>query len=494
MLDAFRSGEASAVTLGELFPTATRTGAGEVRATSCCSDWRQVEPGDVYVALPDMAQAGLSQDGHIHAARAVSHGAIAVVCEQPVPVFDVPTYLVSDSRVALGQLSQALVGMPTHDMPVIGIGGTHGKSTTLALIDSIFNQAGKRCGKLSTLGCYDGISYSGGLSAAPSAPSLAARMANMVASGCTHALLEVSCKSLSQNCFAGMRLDAICVTHVTGGDFAWCNSVQSYRDVQQRIFDHLAPEGVAILNADDPVSMQWLDHVKGPLLTFGMGTQAEISARIIEQHANEQLLLLTAGSESAMVRTAIIGEHHISNSLAAAALSLSYGIDLQSIAAGIESLERLPGRMERIDCGQGFPVFVDAASTPDALCAILRTARRLSAGRVICVLGDQAASTTAAQEYAVSQVVQRMADLAIVAAAVAPLETGSAGKQAAHVEIVASRAEAIACAVGIAVPGDVVVIAGSQMRPQLAFGDGDGDAEITRQLLSVRNELIPLAA
>ena len=160
----------SAIRLAEIFPEATRTGTGEVMVTSCASDWREVEPGDVFVALPD--SVGNGDDGHLHAQRAVSHGAIAVVCEQPVPVFDVPTYLVPDSRVALGEISHALMGHPSRSLEVIGVTGTHGKSTTIALLESIFATAGKHCGKLSSLGCYDGMTHSAGMGDLPSAPRL----------------------------------------------------------------------------------------------------------------------------------------------------------------------------------------------------------------------------------------------------------------------------------------------------------------------------------
>ena len=483
----------NAVSLDQFFPTATRTGAGLVLARSCTTDWRQLEPGDVYVALPDMAEGSDSEDGHIHALRAVSHGAAAIICEQPVPVFDVPTYLVPDSRVALGQLCQALVGHPSKAMSVIGVSGTHGKSTVIALLASIFARAGKDCGVISSLGCYDGMSYSAGAGPVPSAPSLASRLARMEAAGCTHVLLEVSSQSLSQARIAGVSLDSVCVTHIADGHLHWHNSVQSYRDTERRVFEYLSPTGVSILNADDPISMQWLECVSGPLLTYGIGEQAEITAQKIEQHANGQLLLLKAGSESAMVRTAIVGEHHIANCLAAAALSLSYGIDLQCIAAGLESVAKIPERMERVDCGQGFPVYVDAANTPDALRTTLRTARQLAQGRVICVLGEQDSRSTASEEYAKSQVVQLMADLAIATSVLPPAST-SRSKPTAHVEIVADRAQAIACAVAIAEPGDVVVISGSQPRPQLAFGGGHGDVDMTRQLLATRVERTPLAA
>ncbi len=487
------------VSLDELFSSATRTGAGRALATSCCTDWRQIEPGDVFVALPDAEASSHTGAGHVHAQRAVSHGAVAVICEQPVPVFDVPTYLVSDSRVALGHLSHALVGFPTRSLPTIGVTGTQGKSTTIALLDSIFSHAGKHCGTLSSLGSYDGMSHSAGIGNAPTSQSLASRLAHMDAAGCSHALVEISSQSLCQGRIAGMELDAICVTNITDAHLDLHNSIQNYRDAKQRILEYLAPTGVVVLNADDPVSLGWLDRVQGPVLTYGLGDQAEISARVLERHANEQVFVLSAGSESTAVRSAIVGEHHVPNCLAAATLAISFGIDLQTIAAGIEAVDRLPGRMERIDCGQGFPVYVDAAETPEALRASLRTARQLARRRVICVLGENSTSS-ASHDYALSSVVRRMADLAIVVRPLSEEDNHAAfGKrEAAHVEVVADRGEAIAWAVSTAEPGDVVVIAGNQPLPQYVFGASDTeacDAEIARQLLYARNEVtVRLAA
>jgi len=483
------------VSLDKLFPSDTRTGVGAVLANSCSTDWRQVEPGDVFVALPEGEANSPTGSGHEHAQRAVSHGAIAVICEQPVPVFDVPTYLVSDSRVALGQLCQALVGYPTRSLPTVGVTGTHGKSTTL----SIFALAGKHCGLLSSLSCYDGMSHSQGISDAPTAQAWASRLARMDAAGCSHALLEVSSRSLCQGRLAGIELDAVCVTNVGVAHLDLHNSVENYRNVKRRILDYLSPTGVTVLNADDPVCLSWLDQLQGPVLTYGMGSQAEITAKIIERHANEQVFIVSADSESTAVRTSIVGEHHVSNCLAAAAISMSYGIDLQAIAAGIEAVDRLPSRMERVDCGQGFPVYVDAAETPEALRASLRAARQLARGRVICVLGDKP-SGFASLDYAIGSVVRHMADLAIVPRAL-PTNDNSSDDQdgaAAHVEVVADRGEAIAWAVSMAEPGDVVVIAGSQPVPHQSFGDADlpqSDTEITRQLLYARNKVaVRLAA
>ena len=478
---------AGTVRLGELFPSATRTGTGEVSVTSCASDWREIQPGDVFVALPDTDCSG--EDGHLHAQRAVSCGAVAVVCEQPVPVFDVPTYLVPDSRVALGELCHALVGHPSSTLKVIGVTGTHGKSTTVALLESIFAKAGKFCGKLSSLGCYDGMSHSPGMSDTLSAPSFASRLASMAAAGCTHAFVEISSQALSQARVAGVVLDAVCVTNVTDAHLDQYNTVQCYRETKRRILEYLSPTGVTVLNADDPVSLSWLNQVSGPVLTYGLGTQAELSATLVDCHANEQTFVLTAGNDSVAVRTALVGEHHVANCLAAAALSLSYGIDLQTIAAGLEAVEQLPARMECIDCGQGFPLFVDAADSPEALRASLRTARLLAQRRVICVWG-RIAGGTGSENLAISQVLSRLADLAIVTDSLPWGEVESC-ETGADVEVVSDRSEAIACAVAIAEPGDVVVIAGCSVNPRFEFGtrgESISDGEIARQLLYARPE------
>ena len=233
------------------------------------------------------------------------------------------------------------------------------------------------------------MTHSVGMSDLPTAPSIASRLARMEAAGCTYAFVEISSQALSQARFAGVELGAVCVTNVSEAHLDRHNTVQSYRETERRVLTHLSPTGMVALNADDPVSMKWIDKIEGPVLTYGLGNQAEVTATIVESHANEQTFVLTAGSDSVAVRTTIIGEHHISNCLAAATIALSYGIELQDIAVGLESTEQLPARMELVDCGQGFPLFVDAANSANSLRASLRTARQLAAGRVIlCVERD----------------------------------------------------------------------------------------------------------
>jgi UDP-N-acetylmuramoyl-L-alanyl-D-glutamate--2,6-diaminopimelate ligase len=473
------------VRLDALFSGACRTGSEGVTVTGCTSDWRKVQPGDAFVAVLDE-----SGDGHDHAARAVKRGAAAVIAEQMLPIFDVPVYHVDDTRVALGELCHALVDNPSRRLRVIGVVGTQGKSSLIALLESIYVAAGQDVGVLSSFKSYDGMSRGPGIDGPLSPMALAAKLGCMEAAGCTHALMEISSEALAQMKLAGVELDTVCATTIDSARLDLHHTIQNYRDAQRRVLDYLSPAGLAVLNADDAVSCKWLTEVDGPALTYGLGEQAQITAEIVERNACETVFVLAAGADSAAVRTTIVGEAHVSNCLAAAAAALAHGIDLQTIAAGIEKLTKLPGRMERVDCGQEFAVFVDAADTACGLRSSLRTARQLSRGRVICVLGDTLPADPS-EATVIRSVVRKMADVAIVTDALTACDSAWLPQEAnrERLQVAADRGEAIAWAVAMAEQGDVVVIAGSRDRGDFAFGAVEiSDADVARESLYALNQ------
>jgi UDP-N-acetylmuramoyl-L-alanyl-D-glutamate--2,6-diaminopimelate ligase len=473
------SSTSSAVALHELFPAASTNGA-RVPVTGCASDWRQVQPGDAFVAI-----LGDDHDGHDYVRQAVERGAVAVIVERPVPVFTVPVYEVEDTRIALGELCHALAGNPSKQLRVIGVIGTQGKSTVVAILESIYMAAGCDVGVLSSLKSYDGMASSAGIGDGLSPIALAERLARMDAAGCTHAVVEISSRALSQCKFAGVEFDTVCATAIGSADLQWHHTPQNYRAAQRRALELLSPAGLAVLDGEDPVSCEWLSTLDAPSLTYGFDDEAQITAEIVERNACETVFLLSAGCESAAVRTTIVGDHHVRNCLAAAATALAHGIDLQTIAAGIEAIEQLPARMERIDCGQDFALFVDAAANATALRATLRTARRLAQGRVICVLGDSL-SCDASEAATVRSVVRKLADLTIVTDALTDFDPDwcSESDDASALQVAAHRGEAIAWAVATAGEGDVVVIAGSRARSQCQFGTTEiTDADAVREML-----------
>jgi UDP-N-acetylmuramoyl-L-alanyl-D-glutamate--2,6-diaminopimelate ligase len=481
----------SGVSLRELLADASQVAvAPNLRVTSCTSDCRQVQPGDVYVAL-----TGADQDGHDEAVEAARRGAAALICERPLPVFDVPQWVVTDSRSVFGRLCQALVGNPSRQMKVIGVTGTHGKTTVARLLTAIFREAGGCAATLDSFGYWDGWQDHSAQNGSLAPPLLARSLAQMAAAGTSHAMIEVSSRELSQQVLAGVRLDATCITHVGRNHLNWHGSVENYRLAKQRIFEYLDADGVAILNADDPVSVRMLCDVNRPALTFGLKNPAEITAEIIEQQVNEQTFVLSAGDDSAGVRTAIIGDHHVYNCLTAATTALAYGVDLAAVARGLEAVDQLPGRMERVACGQDFAVFIDAADTPDTLRACLRSARHVTAGRLICVFSVPS-DRDAGDWPAMGRVAGAMADVSVVTNdcgadvgeyTCAQVRAGFADHRKAR--IIASRTEAIAMALAEATSGDTVVIAGMGERTHGAPYEGNtpvNDCEIVHHMLSGR--------
>jgi UDP-N-acetylmuramoyl-L-alanyl-D-glutamate--2,6-diaminopimelate ligase len=440
-----------------------------------------------------VAIAEADNDGHDHASEAARKGAAAVICERPLPVFDVPLVVVQDSRIAYGRLCQALVGNPSQQLKVIGVTGTHGKTTVARLLTSIFRAAGGSAGTLDSFGYWDGMNDRPAAGLCP--PLLARSLAQMNASGASHAVVEVSSRELSRHVLAGVTLDAVCITHVGKNHISWHGSLANYRQAKRRIFDYMDPDAFAILNADDPTSVEMLSDLNRPALTYGLRLPSEITAQIIEQHINEQLFVLSAGDDSVGVRTALIGDHHVYNCLAAAATALTYGVELPDIARGLEAVDRLPGRMERVMRGQDFAVLVDAADSPDSLRECLRTARRNTSGRLICVFGAHTDCDPTSLP-AIGRVIGAMADVAIVTSqgghdsshrSCLELRSGFADPRKARV--VVDRAEAIACGLSEARAGDTVVIAGMGNRPHTPDEDGlfIDDCELARRALEANS-------
>jgi UDP-N-acetylmuramoyl-L-alanyl-D-glutamate--2,6-diaminopimelate ligase len=467
----------------------------DICVTSCTSDWRQVRSGDVYIAI-----TGDDSDGHDDASAAADRGAVAIICERPLPVFNVPQCVVADSRAVYGELCQALVGNPASQMKVIGVTGTHGKTTVARLLTAIFHAAGETVGTLDSFGYWDGYQDRQPHEGPMSPPLLARSLAEMTAAGVSHAVVEFSSRELAQQVPAGLSLDAVCITGVGRNHLDWHGSVTNYRNAKRRIFEYLHPDGVAVLNADDAVSAEFLCELSRPVLTFGLQKPCEISAHIIEQHLNEQTFVLSAGDDSVGVRTEIVGDHHVYNCLAAATTALAYGVELTTIARGLEAVDRLPGRMERVMCGQDFAVLVDAASSADALRNCLRAARKDTTGRLICVFGadDRCDSN---ELPAIGRVIGSMADLAAITNAhraeegrhrsCMELRSGFADVRKAR--IILERSQAISWALAEAQTGDTVVIAGMGERPHTPLDPGDAlanDGEIARGLLRGATEAV----
>jgi UDP-N-acetylmuramoyl-L-alanyl-D-glutamate--2,6-diaminopimelate ligase len=394
--------------LRKLFPKARFVGCTDIKCTSVTADSRHCRPGDVFVAI-----SGSARDGHQFVADAIERGAHAIIAERVVPTGDVPLCVVRDSRAVYGRLCHELADHPSRDLKVIGVTGTNGKTTTTCLIHSIFRMAGYQSGIMGTLGYCDGIRTAPAPLTTPSAPALATYLQRMVTAGCSHAVLEMSSHALAQRRTTGIELDTACITNVAHDHLDYHSTLRNYGRAKARIFRQLRPESLTVLNVDDAVCRSYLRRLSGPVLTVGLQRPAELNATVIERFPSEQTFLLKCGSDVIPVRTRMIGDHHVYNCLLAAATGLAHGIDLATIVRGLEVIDEVPGRMQRIECGQPFSVFVDYAHSPDALRASLTALREVCQGRLICLFGA-GGQRDRGKRPLMGAVVSQTADVAVI--------------------------------------------------------------------------------
>lgn len=443
----------SGVSLQALLPEGEIVGAADLRVGHVSFDSRMCREGDLFAAL-----RGRRVDGHAYVEEAIRMGAKAVLASQPLPGCPVPVCYVADTHAAYARLCQGLAGRPAEKLKTIGVAGTFGKTTTSYLIASALSAGGRLPGLLTSLGYCDGREISDARWTTPPAHVAAAWLARMVENERTHAVAEISGRGLRESRLAGVDLDCLCVTN-------WRGDEHSTSGAKTRLLEQLTPEGVLVVNVDDAECRDLCDRHDGPVVTIGIDQPAEISATVVERSRSEQTLLLSFGREVVPLRTTLHGRHNALNCLLAAAVGSVYGISPAEIIRGLEEVRELPGRLERIECGQPFGVFVDEGLAPDSLGVCLESLRETSEGRLICVFSSSPLHSRASR-LRLAKAVQRWCDVAVLTSS--PVagdgrevgELTTAWSEASHCEIVLDRAEAVQRALRQARPGDCVLIAG----------------------------------
>ncbi len=462
----------SGLSLKKLLPEGQFVGPPDVQVRSCCGRWTECEPNDLFVALVES-----DVDGHDHVGDALKKGACAVVSERLLAV-DRPQCIVDDSRKAYGRICHALAGYPSSKITSVGITGSAGKTITSHLVRGILANADESSGLLSSLEFYDQCAPGRELQILP--PQLAQVLSSMVIHGRRHAILEAPSTALAQHRLAGVELDVAVITNIRREHLELHGNTGNYQTAKTRIFDYLKPTGMAIVNADDPTTHFLLDQLPCPALTVGVRQPAEVTGQVLEQSSSEQTILIHAGNQSVAVRTNLIGAHQIYNLLSAAAVGLSLGIDLPLIAQGLEAVQTIPGRLERVVCGQDFGVFVDISQTPGQLATALHAVRQVTDGRVLCV-ATQTATQSALERMQLGRLLERGAQHCIMTADQLGLALDyepyhqmlDGFKETQRGHVIPDRLTAIEQALALAQTGDSVLITGCGQHPIATIGDED---------------------
>ena len=491
-------------------PPAAMTGnAAAVEIEGMAYDSRKVAPGWLFVAV-----RGTHTDGHRYISGAFGRGALAAVGEEPAPA-DLPpgaVYVqVNDSRRDLAWLADAFYDHPSRKLGLIGITGTKGKSTTTNLVADVFQRAGLTSGLMSTLNFRIGDRDWENETRQTTQESLEnhAMLAEMVRQGVRYAVVETSSHGLALHRVSGMAYDVGIATNITSEHLEFHGTVEQYRRDKARLFEGLDPAAgkglgtkkAAILNRDDSSYEYLLPFCRVPVLTYAIEQPADIRAVDLALSGERSRFRVVTPNGEVQIDTPLIGRFNVYNCLATIAAGYTQGISLENMAETLVRLKGIPGRMERIDCGQPFTVIVDYAHTPDSLEQVFRLLRPLTPGRIIAVFGSAGERDTQKRpkQGAISA---RLADLTFLTdedcreedpqkildeIAVGALEAGAEPDK--NLWLIVDRRQAIAAAFDAACPGDTVLLAGKGHEHCIIVGREMlpwDEREVARELLRER--------
>ena len=458
---------------------------------------KEVRRGSLFVAV-----RGTKEDGSAFAQQAVAMGAVAILSEVPLDL-PVPVIVVPAARRALADAARRFYRDPSHAIPVVGITGTNGKTTTVQLVRACLEAAGKQVGTLGTIASeYAGRRLKAD-NTTPDPIRIHGYLREMVDLGVQACAMEVSSHALAQERVRGVRFAAGVFLNLTQDHLDYHGSMPEYAKAKARLFEMLEPGAHAIVckdaRAHELMAQSARHGVK--VLTFGRSKEAMVRAEkvVCSLEGTSFDLIMPRGRVSVMLR--LPGLHNVQNALAAATTALALGVTELTIAQALDIAKPVRGRLELVGNRGGVRVFVDYAHTPDALEKVCATLRSMTPGRLIVVFGC-GGDRDKGKRPLMTRVVARTADLAVLTSDNPRTEDpeaildqmgeglrGLAATPSAECWRISDRATAIQEAIATAKCGDTVLVAGKGHETVQMLADTVvpfDDAEIAAEALRAR--------
>lgn len=464
-------------------------------------DSNDVFPGTLFVALK-----GSMHDGHNYIDEAIQRGAAAVLIDEETSMKNtlkthspVPLIRVSDTREALQHLVSFFFDYPATKLQLIGITGTNGKTTTTYLIDSLLNQAGKKCGMLSTIAYRYGTHTTKAKNTTPGLLELQRNFSKMQKDEMTHVVMEVSSHALKQGRVAGCVFKNAVFTNLTQDHLDYHGTMEAYFESKKILFSQT--KETSIINIDDPWGKQ-LQQETQKVWAYGIEHKKDLYPIQFKSSLNGIWMIAKTPIGNIEVSSALVGRHNVYNILAAIGVAISQGLTKEEISTGISALKEVPGRFEKIECDEGFTVIVDYAHTPDALDRLLQSIEALDPKQILTLFGcggdrdrgkrpqmGYAAAAHSQQIIVTSDNPRNEPPLAIIK----EIEAGVLSYKRKHKgividhEIISDRGQAIWEIINRAKEGDIVVIAGKGHETDQLIEDRIlpfDDREVVRQVLA----------
>ena len=484
-------------TLAGAIPVRQVIGPLDRTVESIAYDSRRVQRNGLFVAL-----RGERNDGHEFIGQAIENGASVIVAEREEKNPRATCLLVENTRTALADLAATFYGLPARRLKLAAVTGTNGKTTTTFLIKHICEKAGLRCGLIGTVRYEIGERVLPAARTTPESLDLQELLAQMANASCRAAAMEVSSHALAQERIRGLEWDVAVFTNLTQDHLDYHGTMENYFESKAKLFTQLAQqqkkrEPVAVVNMDDRYGEQLLDKIdkKISVITFGMGVRADFRASNYRMEFGGTSYQLDARGKSYLVRVPLIGRFNVANSMAALAAANALGLNLREAVLSLGKSPQVPGRLEMVPAKRQFQVFVDYAHTPDALVNVLKTLRELEPGRLITVFGC-GGDRDRQKRPLMGRIADQNADYSIITsdnprkedpnAIISEIEKGFGSDR---YEKVAERAEAIARAIALAQPRDIILIAGKGHETYQEFADHTvpfDDIQVARRAIEDR--------
>lgn len=479
----------------------TLAASGDAEITGIAYDSRKVKPGFLFFAM-----RGESSDGNRFVDAALRAGATGLVTDSETTAApaNIAFARVAHGRRALAKVSANFYGRPADHLKLTGVTGTNGKTTTTFLIEHILRSAGRSVAMIGTIEYHVAGRVLAAPHTTPESLELNATFAEAVQAGAMEAVMEVSSHALEQGRVYGLHYDVAVFTNLTRDHLDYHQSMEAYFAAKAKLFqgDGAAPPAVAIINEDDEYGIKLRNVVQGSgseVIGYGLHDARVTAAKVVYSPTGTRFDM-RLGDEIISCESPLIGEINVYNVLAASGAAYARGCSLEQIRDAVASFTRVPGRFERIDCGQPFIVVVDYAHTDDALRNLTRIARQLlarqnSGGRIITLFGC-GGDRDRAKRPLMARAAGEGSDFVVLTsdnprsedpqAIIADALPGLAQTGSRHV-VEPDRRKAIAIAISEARPGDIVLIAGKGHEKYQITREGTfpfDDVQVAREALA----------
>lgn len=481
-----------------------------VEVIDVTDDSRQVKPGTLFVAVK-----GTQVDGHEFIDKACAQGAAGVMIAAgsqgagfPFVEGRTPAVIeVEDTRAALGQVASCFWKEPSRSLTMIGVTGTNGKTTVTHLIKGLLESAERKVGLLGTIGYFVGSEHFAASHTTPGPVALQSFLGKMVNAGADSAVLEVSSHALAMDRVGGCEFDIVVFTNLTQDHLDFHQSMEEYFQAKLRLFQqYVATKSKsspkrAIVNIDDEWGQQILQQCSVPTWSYSIQGSADLQATDLSLSMKGTTFTALTPIGPMPIQTSLVGEHNVSNLLAAIGVAVECGLSSDIIQKSISAFGSVPGRFELVNEGQDFSVVVDYAHTDDALARLLAAAQALKKGRIITVFGC-GGDRDRGKRPKMGQVAAKNSDLVFVtsdnprtedpSAIIHDIELGILAlpeSSRTSYRLISDRRNAIHAAIQEAGPQDLVLIAGKGHEDYQIIGverHHFDDREVAREALTNR--------